>query len=113
MFPEVLRKSGRHSSDRVVYLQVNGPRYETEAEIRAYARLGADVVGMTAASEASLMLEAGISYECLAVVTNLAAGLGLEIEHGAVTDVMTERSAAIFGVIEKAVQLVERRAHVD
>lgn len=59
-----------------VYVCGNGPRYETPAEIRAYAELGGDLVGMTAATEAILMREAGIEYGCLAIVTNLACGIG-------------------------------------
>ena len=61
--------------ERLVYLSTNGPRYETTAEIHAYQTAGADVVGMTAASEAVLMTEAGIPYGCLAIVTNFAQGL--------------------------------------
>jgi 5'-methylthioadenosine phosphorylase len=58
-----------------VYLCGNGPRYETPSEIRYYASINADVVGMTAATEAIVMREAGVDYGCLAVVTNLAAGI--------------------------------------
>ena len=60
--------------DGGVYLCANGPRYETPHEIEVYEKLGADVVGMTAATEAIAMREAGVPYGCLAVVTNLAAG---------------------------------------
>jgi 5'-methylthioadenosine phosphorylase len=60
-----------------VYLGLNGPRYETPQEIRTFRGLGADVVGMTAATEAVLMRELGIDYGCLAIVTNLAAGISL------------------------------------
>ena len=71
-----------------VYVNVNGPRYETPAEIVAMARLG-DVVGMTAGSEAVAFREAGVPYGCLTIVSNLAAGLGGEtLEHGHVTDVL-------------------------
>ncbi len=91
---------------RAIYVQANGPRYETSAEIHAYARMDADIVGMTAASEAVVMGEAGIHYECLAVVTNYAAGLGKDINHGAVGDVMLDRSKVIFAVLERAANLI-------
>ncbi|MBI1755834.1 MAG: MTAP family purine nucleoside phosphorylase [Fimbriimonas ginsengisoli] len=58
-----------------VYVGTNGPRYETPAEVAAAARLGGDVIGMTATSEAICMREAGVEYACLAIVTNLATGL--------------------------------------
>jgi len=95
--------------DKVVYLQANGPRYETFAEIAAYAGAGADIVGMTAASEAVLMREAGITYECLAVVTNLAAGLGEAIDHGAVGDVMGQRADVVFDILARAAKLIKQR----
>jgi len=109
VLPAAVRAAGINVPERAVYLQANGPRYETFAEIAAYAGAGADLVGMTAASEAVLMREAGIAYECLAVVTNLAAGLGGEIEHGAVGDVMAERADAVFAILASAARLVKEQ----
>ena len=100
---QALIQAGIEAPEKAVYLQANGPRYETSAEILAFAREGADIVGMTAASEATLMREAGIRYECLAVVTNLAAGLGTEIDHGAVGDVMKDNASPIFKILDSAV----------
>lgn len=72
-----------------IYLCGNGPRYETPEEIKLYASIKADVVGMTAASEAIVMREAGVQYGCLAVVTNLAAGISEnELSHQEVEDEM-------------------------
>lgn len=71
------------------YLCGNGPRYETPKEILYYASIGADVVGMTAATEAIVMREASIEYGCLAVVTNLAAGISEQkLSHQEVEDEM-------------------------
>ena len=63
--------------DGGVYLETRGPRFETRAEIRFY-KDHADIVGMTAASEATLFQERGIAYAMLGVVDNLANGLGVE-----------------------------------
>ena len=61
--------------DGGVYLGLNGPRYETPAEIETFRGLGADLVGMTASTEAIAFREAGVPYGLLSIVTNLAAGL--------------------------------------
>jgi 5'-methylthioadenosine phosphorylase len=58
-----------------VYVGVEGPRYESPAEIRLYASWGGHVVGMTNLPEVVLAREAGLCYGALAVVTNLASGL--------------------------------------
>ncbi|MHB8881317.1 MAG: S-methyl-5'-thioadenosine phosphorylase [Thermodesulfovibrionales bacterium] len=69
------KRAGIVLLNKGTYLCVNGPRLETAAEIRAYALLGADIVGMTAMPEAALAREAGICYAGLSVVTNHAAGI--------------------------------------
>lgn len=63
--------------DGGVYGETTGPRFETRAEIRALAR-DATVVGMTAASEATLCQEQGLRYAVLCIVDNWANGVGPE-----------------------------------
>ncbi|AEV31024.1 purine nucleoside phosphorylase [Sphaerochaeta pleomorpha str. Grapes] len=58
-----------------IYCCTNGPRLETPAEIRSYRILGADYVGMTCATEASLAVEAGLRFAALAYSINWAAGV--------------------------------------
>jgi len=73
------------------YICVDGPRYETRAEIRSFRTLGADVVGMTNVPEVVLARELGICYATICLVTNWAAGLaGARLAHGDVVAVMTE-----------------------
>jgi purine-nucleoside phosphorylase len=57
-----------------VYLAVSGPSYETPAEIRAFARLGADAVGMSTVPEAIVARQCGLRVTALSCITNLAAG---------------------------------------
>jgi purine-nucleoside phosphorylase len=58
-----------------VYLGVHGPSYETPAEIRAFARLGADAVGMSTVPEAIALRHAGIRVMGISTITNMAAGI--------------------------------------
>lgn len=60
---------------RGVYLAVSGPSYETPAEIRAFARLGADAVGMSTVPEAIVAHQCGLSVAAMSCITNLAAGI--------------------------------------
>jgi len=55
------------------YVCTEGPRFETPAEIKMFAVLGADVVGMTNVPEVMLAREAKICYSSIATVTNFAA----------------------------------------
>jgi purine-nucleoside phosphorylase len=60
---------------RGVYLAVSGPSYETPAEIRAFARLGADAVGMSTVPEAMTARQCGLRVAAMSCITNLAAGI--------------------------------------
>jgi purine-nucleoside phosphorylase len=66
-----------------VYLATSGPSYETPAEIQAFKRLGADLVGMSTVVEVIAARHAGIKRILgISLVTNLAAGLGYaELSH--------------------------------
>ncbi len=64
--------------DEAVYCATNGPRFETAAEIAMMAKLGGHLVGMTGYPEVALANEADIPYASVGVVSNPAAGLGLE-----------------------------------
>jgi purine nucleoside phosphorylase len=57
-----------------IYIQTQGPRLETKAEINMYKGYG-DVVGMTMASEATLAKELGIKYANLSIIDNYCNGI--------------------------------------
>jgi purine-nucleoside phosphorylase len=56
---------------RGVYLAVSGPSYETPAEINAFARLGADAVGMSTVPEAVVARQFGLNVAAVSCITNL------------------------------------------
>lgn len=81
-----------------VYAGVNGPQYETPAEIRMMRTLGADLVGMSTVHEAIAAGHLGAEVLGISLVTNLAAGLGDVLDHGdvlAVAGASAERMGAL------------------
>lgn len=78
-----------------VYVQMKGPRFETKAEVRIIKDWG-DVVGMTAAFEADLSTEAGLSYNSLALIDNYANGLfNTEIDFAKFKDLVKDNQARV------------------
>jgi 5'-methylthioadenosine phosphorylase len=75
------------------YVGVDGPRYETAAEVRAYRALGGDVVGMTAVREAIAYRHAGLCVTTIALITNFGAGLG----DGPMSSADIQRKSLMFG----------------
>ena len=58
-----------------IYAAFSGPSYETPAEIRAAAVMGADMVGMSTVPEATEAHRLGLRIVGISFITNLAAGL--------------------------------------
>ena len=85
-----LKLAARRAGARVhsgVYLAVSGPSYETPAEIRSFAKLGADAVGMSTVPEAIVARQCGLKVAALSCITNLAAGrTGRPLSHAEVLE---------------------------
>lgn len=64
--------------DGGTYAAVQGPRFETAAEVHRLAADGCSIVGMTGMPEAILAREAGLDYAAICPVGNLAAGISSE-----------------------------------
>lgn len=74
------------------YLYVKGPNYETKAEIRAFQRLGVDVVGMSTVPELTEAARLKISAVAISLVTNMAAGISSQkLDHSEVNKAAENR----------------------
>jgi purine-nucleoside phosphorylase len=70
-----------------VYLATTGPSFETPAEIRAFAALGADAVGMSTVPEVIVARKLGLRVLGISCITNVAAGLsGQPLTHEEVSE---------------------------
>lgn len=89
-----------------VYVWMNGPSYETPAEIRMAEVIGADAVGMSTVPEAIVASHCGLKILGLSCITNMASGIvDQPLSHQEVLEA-GERVKGIFrelvdGVIEK------------
>lgn len=80
-----------------VYAGLNGPQYETPAEIRMLRTLGADLVGMSTVHETVAARAAGAQVLAVSLVTNLAAGMtGAPLSHHEVLEA-GRQSATLMG----------------
>jgi purine-nucleoside phosphorylase len=87
-----------------VYACLPGPSYETPAEIRMLAALGADVVGMSTVPEAIVARHGGMDVLAFALVTNAAAGVvGTPISHREVLEAGKKATPMLAKLIRRVV----------
>ena len=105
----LLRQAGRRCGLRLrtgVYVATSGPSYETPAEIKAFARMGGDAVGMSTVPEVMVARQCGLNVAALSCITNPAAGRG----KGALTH--AEVLATVAKVEKSAARLLEEFARL-
>lgn len=84
-----------------VYAFTSGPGYETPAEIRAFASMGADLVGMSTVPEAVVASAIGMEVAGLSCVTNMAAGIsGPHLSHSEVLEQTRQTGPKMAAVLD-------------
>jgi purine-nucleoside phosphorylase len=92
-----------------VYVSVLGPSYETPAEVRMFARLGADAVGMSTVHEVIALRHMQVKVGAISCITNLAAGISPHaLSHQEVEETATRRRGDFVNLLSAWVQLVAR-----
>ncbi|SHH20850.1 purine-nucleoside phosphorylase [Thermosipho atlanticus] len=90
-----------------VYLAVIGPSYETPAEIRAFRKFGADLVGMSTVPEIIAAQHCGISCLVFSCATNMAAGvLDQPLSHLEVMEVANKVKQEFSTLILKSLEVL-------
>jgi len=89
-----------------VYLATTGPSFETPAEIRAFASLGADAVGMSTVPEAITARQEGMQVLGISCITNAAAGITKNpLSHEEVSETADRVRPQFAQIIKAAVEL--------
>jgi purine-nucleoside phosphorylase len=92
-----------------VYAALTGPAYETAAEIRMLAWIGADAVGMSTAMEAVAAHASGMRVAALSCITNAAAGIGASPpSHEEVLRAGRDASESFVRLLEASVPAIAR-----
>ena len=93
--------------DEGVYLSVLGPSFETPAEIRAFATMGADLVGMSTVQETIAARHMGIEVLGISCVTNMASGIQKEpLSHEEVMETGRAVEAQLAELLTRVVALL-------
>ena len=94
---------------RGVYAGLLGPSYETPAEIRMLAWMGADAVGMSTVIEAQAAHDSGLRVAAVSCITNLAAGIGAgPLSHEEVIEEAAAATEQIASLLSQAVPCIAR-----
>ena len=88
-----------------VYALFSGPCFETAAEIRAYAALGADVVGMSTVPETIVANYLGMEVLGISCITNMATGIAeKKHSHEAVLQIANEASDKLCALVQRVLE---------
>jgi purine-nucleoside phosphorylase len=97
-----------------VFAAVSGPSYETPAEIRAFATLGADAIAMSTVPEVIVARQLGLGVSGLSCITNAAAGLAKSaISHGEVLEQSRQASDRATRLLKRFCELVRNGTQLN
>ncbi len=87
-----------------VYLQFTGPSYESPAEVRMAAAMGADAVGMSTACEAIAANHMGMRICGISCIANKACGLSdTPLNHEEVQEAANSRAPMFQALVRKSI----------
>ncbi|HAA85931.1 MAG TPA: purine-nucleoside phosphorylase [Kosmotogaceae bacterium] len=90
---------------RGTYTWVLGPTYETPAEIKAFQKLGGDMVGMSTVPEISTAVSLGMGVLVFSCITNFASGITSEkLSHNEVVSAANKARQRFSQVVRVALE---------
>jgi purine-nucleoside phosphorylase len=90
-----------------VYAQFHGPQYETPAEVKMAALMGADLVGMSTALEAIAARHCRMDVLGISLATNLAAGISPHpLSHEEVLEAGREAGPRISDLLARVIKQI-------
>jgi purine-nucleoside phosphorylase len=112
---EQARRAGRELGVRLgqgIYAGLLGPSYETPAEVRMLAALGANAVGMSTVSEVIALRQLGVRVGAISVITNYAAGrTDRALDHAEVEQIAGQARGKLSALVTRWVKLISQKAH--
>lgn len=89
-----------------IYYGTTGPTYETPAEVRMIQTVGGDAVGMSTVPEVIVARHAGMRVIGISCISNLAAGMGEQLNHEDVITVTTKIRSSFKKLIVNILQKI-------
>ena len=92
-----------------MYVQTSGPNFESPAEIKMFAAVGADAVGMSTACEAVAARHVNIRVCAVSCISNMASGISKEeLSHLDVQAVADKRAKEFERLVTKSILKIHR-----
>ena len=82
---------------------MNGPQYETPAEIRMFRTMGGDAVGMSTVFESIAAAHCGLPVLAISMITNLAAGITGQALSDEEVKEMAQKRGEVFRMLMKEI----------